>query len=227
MINESLGEIVSSDSQVRNFQRAVIVWYRRQGRLLYWRNHNLNDWQWLVLEILLRKTRAEAVEKVFPSLIKKYFEPSALLRVSDNELENDLRVLGLYRQRREILKQVAERITNEYNNSLPSNEKSLISLPGIGPYIANAVLCFCHGKRRAVVDINVARILTRFLGMKSPVDANRKWIWKLAEKMLPMENWKEYNYGLLDLGAIYCTSRNPHCLICCLKNSCAVGKEVA
>lgn len=202
----------------------MIKWYRRKGRTFYWRTHVLNGWQWLVLEILLRKTRAEAVDKIFPSLIAKYFGPTAVLAVSDGDLEDDLRILGLYRQRREILKRIATEIVDRYDGLTPAEEHSLASLPGIGPYITNAVLCFGHGERRAVVDINVARVLTPFQGMEIHRSAARKRLQELAEKMLPARNWKEYNYGLLDLGAVFCRSKTPSCLTCYLKDICSTGK---
>ena len=218
-------EHLAQSRLVSRFQESVVNWYRRSGRVFYWRTHVLNSWQWLVLEILLRKTKAEAVEKIYPSLIAKYSSPKIVLQVSNSELENDLRFLGLYRQRRKGLKLVAARIVNVHAGVVPSDPPSLTSLPSVGPYISNAILCFCLGQRRAVVDINVARVLTRFGGMNVPKDANRKWLWELATEMLPHENWKEYNYGLLDLGALFCKSQNPKCMLCCLRDICGSAKN--
>jgi len=212
---------------VEDFQKRLIDWYREEGRSFYWRTHVLNGWQWLVLEILLRKTRADAVEKAYPSFISKYSKPEIVLKVPDAELENDLRILGLYRQRREVLKLIAAEIDSQYGGVTPSDQKSLSALPGVGPYISNAVLCFCYNQRRPVVDINVARVLTRFQCMDTPKDATKKWLWELAENMLPEENWKEYNYGLLDLGALLCISKQPKCILCSLRDICEMGRERA
>jgi len=205
---------------VEEFQQRVIVWYRREGRVFYWRTHVLNCWQWLVLEILLKRTRAETVEKVFPTLIAKYSEPKVVVHTSDLELENDLRYLGLYRQRREAFKVVAERILKEHEGQIPLDPVALASIPHVGLYISNAVLCFCANQRRPVVDSNVARILTRDHGLDMPKDARERWIWELAEEMLPREFWREYNYGLLDIGAVICRKKDPKCPLCCLKDIC-------
>ena len=206
---------------VEEFQQRVIAWYRREGREFYWRTHVLNCWQWLVLEMLLKRTRAKTVEKAFPTLVAKYSEPKVVVRTSDLELENDLRYLGLYRQRRKAFKVVAERILKEHGGQVPLDPIALSSIPYVGLYISNAVLCFCNNQRRPIVDSNVARILTRDHGLDMPKDARERWIWELAEEMLPRECWREYNYGLLDIGAIICRKKDPICPSCCLKDICA------
>lgn len=210
---------------VREFQNVVIEWYRKCGRNFYWRTHALNCWQWLVLELLLKRTRAETVEKRFPSFIAKYFKPKVVVETSDSELERDLKYLGLYRQRRVALKSIAEKILDEYGGKVPSDKASLAAIPHVGLYISNAVLCFCHDQRRPVVDSNVARVLTRFCGLEMPGDAREQWIWDLAERMLPDENWREYNYGLLDIGALLCKSRMPQCSQCVVFDICANARK--
>jgi A/G-specific adenine glycosylase len=179
----------------------------------------------LVLEILLKRTRAETVEKIFPTLVAKYSEPKAIARTSDQELENDLRYLGLYRQRRVALRVVAERILEEYGGHVPLDSAALVSIPHVGLYISNAVLCFCNNQRRPLVDSNVARVLARFHGLDMPKDAREKWLWELSERNLPHKNWKAYNYGMLDLGASVCKKTEPKCTLCCLKDVCCYARR--
>lgn len=210
-----------SRSAIREFQERVIDWYRRCGRKFYWRTHALNCWQWLVLELLLKRTKAETVEKRFPQFIAKYSNPKVVVEASNLELERDLKYLGLYRQRRVALKIIAEKIMSEYDGKVPSDAESLDSIPHVGLYISNAVLCFCYGQRRPVVDTNVARILTRFCGLEMPADVREQWMWDLAEQLLPDENWCEYNYGLLDIGASICKSKRPQCSQCSISDICA------
>lgn len=209
----------------REFQKRLIVWFKKEGRIFYWRTQTLSPWQWLVLELLLKRTRAETVEKFFPSFIAKYHRPEIVVQTSDLELEEDLRFLGLQRQRRVALKRIAEKITSDYDGKVPVDYDSLISLPHVGRYIANAVLCFSQNQRRPIVDINVARVLTRFHGLEMPKDAREEWIWELAEKMLPEKNWKEYNYALIDLGALICKSEKIRCHDCCIQYLCVKGNE--
>ena len=139
-------------------------------------------------------------------------------------LEDDLRPLGLYNQKSVALKKIATDIINDYNGMIPTDQQTLAKLPHVGLYISNAVACFCYRKRTAVVDTNVARILARVKGLELPKDAREKWIWKLAAEMLPNEMWREYNFGLLDLGAIIC-KKLPRCPICPLIDICTYGKN--
>lgn len=207
-------------SSSKEFQKRLILWFKMKGRNFFWRKQPLDRWQWLVLELLLKRTRAETVEKFFSSFIEKYHSPDVVGQTRDLELEDDLRFLGLQRQRRVALKRIAEKITSDYDGKVPVDYDSLISLPHVGRYIANAVLCFSQNQRRPIVDINVARVLTRFHGLEMPKDAREEWIWELAEKMLPEKNWKEYNYALIDLGAKICKSKRPECLFCYIKDVC-------
>lgn len=133
--------------------------------------------------MLLKKTRAENVERVFPSIVTKYFEPKVVFETSDLELQSDLKQLGLYRQRSAALKQIPRKILSEHGGMTPSDQASLGALPHVGSYISNAVLCFGHGQKVPVVDSNVARVLTRFLGLDMPKDAREIWIWELAKNV--------------------------------------------
>ena len=160
------------------------------------------------------------MEKFYPKFIAKYYSPDVVVQTSAQKLEEDLKFLGLQRQRRAALEQIAEKISITHNGEVPVDYDSLISLPHVGRYIANAVLCFSQNHRRPIVDINVARVLTRFHGLEMPKDAREEWIWEIAEKMLPEKNYKEYNYALLDLGAVLCKSGKPKCSLCCLGDKC-------
>lgn len=210
---------------VREFQERVITWYSQSGRPLYWRTHTLDGWQWLVLELLLKRTRAETVEKKFPLLIAKYSQPEIVARTTNQKLEKDLECLGLQRQRSRALKLIAEQIVNEYYGQVPLDQNSLTSIPYIGLYITNAVLCFCYGQRRPIVDSNIVRVLMRFKDLDMPSDVREKWIWNLAEKMLPKQNWQKYNYGLLDIGALICKKNSPYCSRCCVEEICTYARK--
>ena len=223
--SKTINDVLLQKHCIEEFQQRVIALYNLEGRVFYWRTHFLNCWEWLVLEILLKRTRAETVERVFPTLISKYSEPSIVLHTSDLELENDLRYLGLYRQRRKTFKLVAERILKEHGGQVPLDLIALSSIPYVGLYISNAVLCFCNNQRRPIVDSNIARVLTQFYGLVMPKDAREKWIWEIAEKMLPDKNWREYNFGLLDLGSMICKKKTTECSRCCLEDICTHVKK--
>jgi len=216
--------LVEKNESKKEFQECIVKWYLENGRVFLWRTKELSPWQWLVLELLLKKTRAETVEKNFLRLISKYSEPRTIMHFSQKELENDLKPLGLYRQRALALRKIAETIIDEHCGLIPTDQRTLSEMPHVGLYISSAVACFCYGIRTAVVDSNVARILTRVRGFELPKDAREKWVWNLAEDMLPDAKWKEYNFGLLDLGALICR-KLPLCEICPANHSCVHGQN--
>jgi A/G-specific adenine glycosylase len=202
-------------------QNAVIDWYIKNGRLFSWRNIELDGWRWLVLEMLLRKTRAETVDNNFALFINKYNSPAILYSTYIGELENDLRCFGLYRQRREAFMSITETIVKEYDGS---TDEFLFNCPiekmkHIGHYTYNATLCFCFNIKKPIVDVNIARIITRYYGLDMPTDLRKAWIWRLAEDLLPFNQYVEYNYGMLDIGAIFCKN-NPLCEGCPLIGRC-------
>ena len=208
-------------NHIRKFQKEVTSCYRAKGRTFFWRKNSLSPWKWLVLELLLKRTRAEAVEKFFPPFIAKYHGPSIVTETTKLELTRDLKHLGLGKQRCIALKLIAGEILERFDGRVPPDRMSLASLPHVGLYISNAVLCFCYGQRTPVVDSNVARVLSRVYGLRTPKDARDESMWALAERVLPKNSWREYNYGLLDIGATVCKTKEPKCPQCCLEGLCA------
>lgn len=202
------------------FQERVIKWYKKNGRSFIWRDEQFTLWQWLVLEILLKRTRAERVELFFKSFITKYKNPSRIYRIKEKELEKDLHTLGLYKQRTSALKVISKILVEEYDSKIPTDPNILSSIPHIGAYIANAVLCFSEEQRLPLIDSNISRIYSRVFGVPIPRDTRIKWLWEQAESMLPIKEVREYNYGLIDLGAMVCKPHKPDCISCCLTDLC-------
>ncbi len=188
------------------FQDLIIDWYSKNGRYFYWRAKSLDAWKWLVLEMLLRKTRAETVEKNYKAFIDKYNSPHTIFEAGMDSLVNDLKCFGLYHQRSEAFKIITKTIINKYDGSTDKfiNGCSAGDVKHLGAYTLNAISCFYYGQRCPIVDVNTARIITRYHGLNMPRDLREEWIWLLAEQLLPNEKYVEYNYGLLDIGALYC-----------------------
>jgi len=202
------------------FQRAMLDWYEKNRRGYVWRAHT-DPYGILVAEIMLQQTNADRVEQVYTRFLKKYPNVSALARSNLQDLRAVLRPLGLdYRAVR--LKDIAEELVIQHGAEVPRTEESLVALPGIGRYVANAVLCFAYSKRMALVDVNIIRLYDRLFGFRShknrPREDNK--VWEFAEKMLPETNFKEYNLALLDFTAKICTSKRPDCVECPVTDIC-------
>ena len=109
----------------------------------------------------------------------------------------------------------------------PDTVEALERLPGIGRSTAGAIAAFAHGRRAAILDGNVKRVLARvFLIEGAPADTvyNRR-LWSLSESLLPERDIERYTQGLMDLGATLCTPRNPACLLCPFERSCRAHLE--
>jgi A/G-specific adenine glycosylase len=205
------------------------------NRLLIWHFHNKKKFGWretkdpykiLISEILLHKTDSKKVEKLYPKFIEKFPTVYYLYQAESEEIDNLIKDIGLF-YRGQRLKKIAEQIVNEFNGNISDNKEDLISLYGVGEYISNAVLCFAFKKRMPIVDTNVIRVYERVFNVKSLKSRPRtdKEMWDFAKKMLPKENYVEYNYALLDFASDICRAKKPLCEICPIKSMCVYRKE--
>jgi A/G-specific adenine glycosylase len=217
-----LSHALADKEKVAYLQKALVDFYRREGRRLPWRGVK-DPYVVLVSELLLQKTTSSQVLKVFDEFFKRW--PSiADLAVADlNAIKEVIGRLGLVK-RAEFLKEIALKVMEAYGGEIPRDE-SLTKLKGVGRYTANAVRCFAFGERAPIVDANVARTLRRYFGLKGgkPAYADKN-LWELADAILPKENYVEFNYGLLDLSAKYCRPE-PSCVGCPLKIHCSYTKS--
>lgn len=209
---------------IEYMRREIIKWYEKKGRKqLYWRKHT-DPYTILIAEILLKRTRAETVAPYIVRFLEEYPSPEALAKAPLSKIEERLKPLGLYRQRAQHLKKLAEILVTRYNGKVPARYEDLIKLPGIGEYTANAVLCFAYGESVPIVDTNIVRIITRFFGVRpSRGEARRSpKIWNIARKLTPPhgDEAKKFWWGMIDLAALVCTPRNPKCTLCPLKERC-------
>jgi A/G-specific adenine glycosylase len=113
--------------------------------------------------------------------------------------------------------------------TLPSDPTLLRALPGVGPYTAGAVASFAYERSAALVDTNVARVLTRVFAPRydSRTPAGRRVAWTIAEQLLPRSGGVAYvhNQALMELGALVCTARRPRCGVCPVRRMCKTQKR--
>jgi len=212
--------------KIKHLQESIIRFYQNEGRKFPWRTSH-SPYVTLVSEILLQKTTSKQVLEVFHEFFRKFPTINSLATADPREIEAIVGKLGLAK-RAGFLKELAETIINELGGKIPDSTKELLKLKGVGLYTANAVLCFAFNKRAPVVDSNVARILRRYFGVegKKPAYADRQ-IWKIAEAVLPNKNFREFNYGLLDLAAKYCHPKEPECKKCPLRTHCSFRNKIS
>jgi len=207
--------------------RDALRWYRR--RLRAWAKTNLRDFPWrrttdpyaiLVAECLLQKTTAEAVEPVYATFLDRYPDLPSLLAADPDDLAALLAPLGL-KFRADRLLTAAREIADRHRGRVPDREADLLALTGVGKYTARAILAVAFGRRSAVLDTNVARILERFFGIRGErVKSRCKLLWAAADEAAPNRDVARWNLTLLDLGARVCTARSPRCEVCPLAKRC-------
>lgn len=210
----------------KKFQISILNWYASNGRCLPWRNIN-EPFKILVAEFLLQKTDVEKVIPVYKKFIYRWPSPQSLSKARISSISKIIQPLGLkYKARR--LKSTAKVIVKKFAGKIPELEDKLLELNGVGRYIASAVECFAFNKLKAVLDTNIVRIFNRVFGIKSkksrPRDDPR--LWNFAQTLVPANNAKEYNWGLIDYGALVCKSKEPLCGECICKSICLFYRKI-
>lgn len=203
------------------FRRQIRQWYSLNGRNFPWRKKSRTKYEIIVSEVLLQRTRAETVLKYYFKFLKKYPSWKALSNARKKSLEKILQPIGLWRQRATVLFSLSHAVM-KLGCRVPSTRVELESLPGVGQYIANAVLSICHGAREPLLDVNMTRVLERFFGPRKLADIRYDpYLQSLSREFLPRENIKEFNWAILDLGSLVCTPKKPKCNECPITLKCS------
>lgn len=203
------------NNRARKFRSSLLSWAEGNLREFSWRESDLPIYEVFIAEFLLTQTPAENVAKVYPDFIKSYPSLTAINAADRSELVNIIEPLGFYNMRADALKKIA----SEYE-TLPVNETELVKLPRVGPYVANATLCFALERPLPIVDRNVVRTYRRVFGEEFPEsDSDQR---EFAAAMLPEggRRARSYNLALLDFGALVCTSDSPLCSECFASSHC-------
>lgn len=199
-------------------RRKVIRWFDHHGKRHPWRETD-NPFHILVAEILLRRTTATAVARVYPIFIKRFPTPKDLATAHENEIAQQLETLGLQRIRAAQMKTTALRLVEEHKGEVPSDLNTLQDLPGVGRYIAAAVVNLAFGCAEPMVDGNIAHILNRIftLSLKGPNDT---LAWETARTVGGKKQDIRLYWGMIDLVQTVCLRRQPRCKICPLNGFC-------
>lgn len=170
---------------------------------------------------MLQRTRADLVVTIYEEVLTSYSSAAALADAPSDTLAALLRPLGY--THRNVRVQAA---AHACRFGVPATLRDLLEIPGVGAYAAAATLCFGFDRRLAVVDPNIIRVLAR-LGVASSTTARPRadpGIWRAAQAMLPARSAREWNLGLIDLGATICRPK-PRCNECPLLRYCPTGGE--
>lgn len=165
--------------------------------------------------VMLQKTSAAKVDKVWPEFMRRFPDVASLARASEADIAEALRELGLVGRARR-LRAAARAIVESHGGKVPRTFAELLKLPGVGEYIAGAILVYAYGERMIPVDVNVARIASRLGFSKS----------ELREMAKSAADIRLLNSALIDFGAAVCRARRPKCGECVLLDLCPTGAGI-
>jgi A/G-specific adenine glycosylase len=212
--------------RILRFQSALLRWSEQRRNRFFWRHKGVDAFSILIVETLLTRTRADAVEPVASKLLERFPYPQKLARAKVKEVERILFPIGLHRKRTAQLLACAKQLASSRMCAIPTELDELMQLPSVGRYVANAVLCFGFNQHRAVLDCNVARIYERAFSIprtSQRLSAEHR-LWGFAESVIPPRRTKQFNWAVLDLGREICTPRQPACGECPVSHLCDTYK---
>ena len=187
-------------------------WGRNNYREFPWRKPTVSPYESIVAEMLLRRTRAETVKKVYLHFTHQYPDFISLSKASVSDLKELLNPIGFSNVRSNAFKEIATTVTRDHNGALPADETYISNLPHCGRYTANAVLCFSFGQKRAIIDAPIHRMMCRHLGFLPVTEIHKAdELWDFMARLVPESYPRECNYALLDYCAIVCTPRVCKC----------------
>jgi len=214
----------------KSFGDTVVAWQKKHGRHdLPWQNTQDPYAVWLS-EIMLQQTQVVTVREYFARFMSRFPTVADLAAAHQDDVLGLWSGLGYYSRARNMHR-AAQDVVALHGGVFPRSAEALQTLPGIGRSTAAAVASLCFGEPIAILDGNVKRVLTRYLGFKEDLASSKveKELWAIAQTMLPQRDVKNamprYTQGVMDLGATVCTPKKPQCTQCPVANACVAKAE--
>ncbi|MFA9455491.1 endonuclease III [Halalkalibacter sp. AB-rgal2] len=182
-----------------------------------------NPFELLIAVVLSAQCTDALVNKVTPQLFKKYQKPEDYIQVPLEELEQDIRSIGLFRSKAKNIKKLSQSLLESYNGEVPKARDELIKLAGVGRKTANVVTSVAFGVPAIAVDTHVERVSKR-LGICRWKDSVRE-VEETLMKKIPQERWSDSHHQLIFFGRYHCKAQSPKCIQCPLVDMCREGTK--
>lgn len=198
----------------------LIHWYNFNKRDLPWRKTD-DPYKIWVSEIILQQTRVNQGINYYIHFIEKFPDIQTLANAETNDIMKIWQGLGYYSRARNM--QIAAiQIMHDFGGEFPKEYLNILRLKGIGNYTAAAIASIAFNEPVPVIDGNVYRVLARFNGIFSPIGFKRNYLifFSIAESMMGNHLPGTFNQAIMELGAVICTPRKPHCSICPINKKC-------
>lgn len=185
--------------------------------------HHSNPLELSIAVILSAQCTDALVNKVTPRLFKKYQTLEDYLAVPLEELQQDIRSIGLFRNKAKNIRKLCQMLIDEYGGELPQDRDELIKLPGVGRKTANVITSVAFGFPAIAVDTHVERVSKR-LGIcrwkDSVFEVEKTLMRKISE-----DKWSDTHHRLIFFGRYHCKAQRPQCPVCPLLHLCREGQK--
>jgi len=200
------------------FADKLIGWYEENKRDLPWRDTK-DPYRIWISEIILQQTRVAQGYDYFVRFMERFPDVFTLAEADEDEVMKYWQGLGYYSRARNL--HAAAR-SMASSGGFPATYEGVLALKGVGEYTAAAICSFAYDMPYAVVDGNVYRVLSRWLGIDTPIDSTsgKKEFAQAAQELMDKRRPALYNQAIMDFGALQCTPASPDCLFCPLADSC-------
>ncbi|OLS37992.1 endonuclease III [Alkalihalophilus pseudofirmus] len=182
-----------------------------------------NPFELLIAVVLSAQCTDALVNKVTPGLFAKYKQPEDYIAAPLEELEEDIRRIGLFRSKAKNIKKLSQSLVEQYNGEVPKDRDELVKLAGVGRKTANVVTSVAFGVPAIAVDTHVERVSKR-LGICRWKD-NVNIVEQTLMKKIPIELWSDSHHRLIFFGRYHCKAQSPKCETCPLLDRCREGKK--
>lgn len=205
---------------VQSVRRKLMGWYNKNRRHLPWRD-TTDPYRIWVSEVMLQQTQVQTALPYYKTFLKRYPTLAALADADQQQVLKSWEGLGYYTRARN-LHRAAGILIADHDGKVPAEWDQFIALPGVGDYIASAVQSIAFNTPHAVVDGNVKRVYARLLKLKTEVNtpSAHKTYKAEAIRYLLQSDPGTFNQAVMELGALVCTPRKPHCDGCPLRSDC-------
>jgi A/G-specific adenine glycosylase len=200
-------------------QGKILKYLYTSPRDFPWR-HKITPYRIMIAEFMLQRTRAEQVEPVYKQFIKRYPSVVSLSKAKTKDIAQYTKHLGIHWRAKHFIA-AAKFIVKDYKRRIPSSREKLLAIPGVGEYVAGAILTVAFQQPEWVIDSNIARFLNRYHGLGLQGEIRRKKeIIDLSRHLFNYKNNRKLLFGLLDFTAQVCLPRKPACSGCFLRKKC-------
>jgi len=212
-------------STLSMIRRKILAWFSKHRRDLPWRATR-DPYRIWVSEVMLQQTTVTAVIPYFGRFLRAFPTVHELAAADEQAVLKLWQGLGYYRRARH-LHAAARTLVRDHAGELPNDPEVWSSLPGVGRYILGAVLSQAFDSRMPIVEANTLRVFSRLCGSRldprSGIGA--RWVWAIAERLLPAKRAGDFNQAMMELGALICTPNSPKCGQCPLASECVAKAE--